>query len=355
MRKLNKITFLLDKSIGGSPGQQLLDRFLMGYPRDGRFHRLAGCQVAAWTPNGSSGPDLERRAKDFRLLCEANLPAALAGADGIIVAASDFSGTGNNRLLEAALADAPNHSALFVYGVVGGASGEVKRLSDLAKTRRLSWLSGTATAVTWRLPDVAVQPGTRLREALIVVQGSFPHAELEALDGVLPLLECRPGGEAGCRHIRYMEGPELWRAGVQGEWSWPLLAAALSRSDSPQGDAVLDGRTQDLVGLGLVPKLARAARGWLLEHADGLRSTLLILDGVVADINFAIQSRDGRVISAQLYQPPPPEQHQFSRLAACIEDFFTSGKPPWPLNRGRLVSGLLGAFNEIRGQRVAGG
>ena len=83
----------------------------------------------------------------------------------------------------------------------------------------------------------------------------------------------------------------------KGAWSWPLLAAALSRSDTPQGNAVLDGRTEDLVGLGLISKLAQLPRGWLLEHQDGLRSAILVLDGVVADINFAIGIQNGPTIS----------------------------------------------------------
>src|SRR5204863_5007520 len=86
---------------------------------------------------------------------------------------------------------------------------------------------------------------------------SLRGAELHALEGLLPVIERRRGGESGVRIIRFLEGKELWKAGDKGNWSWPLLAAALSRSHSPQGDPVLDGRTHDLVGLALVPKLPR--------------------------------------------------------------------------------------------------
>jgi len=123
-----------------------------------------------------------------------------------------------------------------------------------------------------------------------------------------------------------------------------LLAAALSRSHSPQGDPVLDGRTQDLVGLGLVPKLARNPRGWLLEHRDGLRSTILVLDGVVADFNFAVRGQDASIVSAQLFRAPAPAEQHFSRLAAVMEEFFRTGGAPWPIERNLFIAGLLEEF-----------
>jgi hypothetical protein len=144
----------------------------------------------------------------------------------------------------------------------------------------------------------------------------------------------------------FLEGKELWRAGDKGLWSWPLLASALSRSHSPQGDALLDGRTQDLVGLGLVPKLARHPRGWLLEHHDGLRSAILVLDGVVADFNFAVRTQDGPMISAQLFRAPPPAEQHYSRLVAVMEDFFHNGASPWPVERNLLITGLLENFQQ---------
>jgi hypothetical protein len=187
-------------------------------------------------------------------------------------------------------------------------------------------------------------------EALIVVQGASPLAQLHALDGLLPLLERRAGGERGVRQVKFLSGRELWRAGDRRDWSWPLLSAALSRSDSPQGDAILDGRTQDLVGLGLVPKLATNPRGWLLEHADGVCTALLVLDGVVADFNFAVRLADGSNLSAQLFRAPVPAQEHYSRLAAALEDFFRTGTPPWPASRSLLTAGLLDACRQTAAQ-----
>jgi len=54
-----------------------------------------------------------------------------------------------------------------------------------------------------------------------------------------------------------IEGDEVWKAGEQGRWSKELLTAALSRSDTPQGLTILDGRTQELVGSGELQKLVK--------------------------------------------------------------------------------------------------
>jgi len=106
----------------------------------------------------------------------------------------------------------------------------------------------------------------------------------------------------------------------------------------------LDGRTEDLIGLGLLPELAPHARGWQLEHQDGLRSALLVLDGVVADFNIALRTHTHAILSAQLFRPPPPQREEYSRLAAVLTDFFTSGTPPWPAARGLREASVLAAM-----------
>jgi hypothetical protein len=161
------------------------------------------------------------------------------------------------------------------------------------------------------------------------------------MDGLLPVIARRRGGESGIRTVRRLEGAEVWRAADADEWSWSLLAAAISRSNTVQGDPVRDGRTQDIVGLGLVRKLAEDPRGWIIEHRDGLRSAILVLDGVVADFSFAVRSRAGTITAAQLYRPPEPNRSEFDRLAAVIEDFFTGQVLPWPIERSLLIAEFI--------------
>ena len=353
MRALRKIAFLIEEfsfpsasQQSASPGQQLIDRFLMGYPRDGAFHRIPNLEVSVYLMLSGNETDFSSRVKEFGLRVATTAEQAVEGADAVVIVPRRAGALANDAYLRIALERAPAGTACFVHGVLSNSLAGAQAALRTAASRNVSVLAGTPLAVTWRLPDVDLVPGTSLREALIVVQGSSPGAELHALDGLLPILEKRRGGESGVNRVRFIEGRELWRAGDQGLWSQALLAAALSRSHTPQGDSVSDGRTQDIHGLGLVPRLARNPRGWLLEHRDGLRSTILVLDGVVTDFNFAVRAADGTTVSAQLFRAPPPAEQHYSRLAAAMENFFTEQTAPWKIERSLLTTALIETFRQ---------
>jgi len=368
MRPIRKIAFLLDEFGAASPAQQLLDRFLIGYPRDGAMRKLERSKVSAYLAV-SAEANFGMRQEEFQLVVASTAEQAVAGADAVVIVSRRPGTLANEAFLRIALEQAPEGAACFVHGVLANSLASARSFAAKAASRRIALLAGTPLSVTWRLPEMNLPLGTPLTEALIVVQvnpvaiqatppsppATLGGAELQALDGLLPVIERRRGGESGIRSVRYLEGKSIWRAGEKSLWSWPLLAAALSRSHTPQGDAVLDGRTQDLAGLGLVPKLARNPRGWLLDHRDGLRTAILVLDGVVADFNFAVRLQRGDVLSAQLFRAPPPAEHHFSRLAAAMEDFFRDGPRPWPVERNLLIAGLLEIFRKpssLSGQRV---
>jgi len=341
MRPLRRIAFLLEEFQTSSPAQQLLDRFLVGYPRNGKFHKFGNLTVSAYLLLNNNETSFGKRLEEFQLSAMPNAEAAVTDADAVVIVPRGPGVLVNDSLVEIALKRAPEEAACFVHGALASTLEKGRTQIQLAASRRISLRAGTPWSVTWRLPGVDLPPATPLAEALIVVQGKAFGAELNALEGLLPVIERRQGGETGLRRVQFLEGKSVWRAGDRGHWSWALLAAAVSRSDSPQGDPVKDGRTQDLVGLGLVPKLATEPRGWLLEHRDGLRSTILVLDGVLADFNFAVRARDGTMLSAQLFRPPSPGDHQFSRLAEVMEDYFRTGTAPWPVERNLLIAGLL--------------
>jgi len=355
MPPLRNIAFLLDDF--GGPSQQLLDRFLIGYPRDGALHKPEATKISAYLAV-SQEANFDRRPEELRLIVPPTAEQAVSDADAVVIVSRRPGTATNEAFMHIALERAPQGAACFVHGVIANTLASAQKFAAIAAQRRIALLAATPPAVTWRLPQVELPPGARLTDALIVVQvnplaiqatppappATLHGAELQALDGLLPVIERRRGGESGIRSVRYLEGKSLWRAGEKGLWSRPLLAAALSRSDTPQGGALLDGRTQDLAGLGMVPKLARHPRGWLLEHRDGLRSAILVLDGVVADSNFAVRSDKGDIVSAQLFHAPSPGERHFDRLAAVMEDFFRKNEPPWPLQRNLLTAGLLEIF-----------
>jgi hypothetical protein len=157
-------------------------------------------------------------------------------------------------------------------------------------------------------------------------------------------VERRKGGETGVKAVQMIEGEAVWKAGEEGRWSKQLLTAALSRSDTPQGWTLIDGRTQDLVGSGVLPELVKNPAAYFIEYRDGLRTTLLMLDGAVRDYNFAARLRGKQgLVSNQFFLSPTPNVTYSACLVSKIEEMFETGRAPYPVERTLVVSGILEA------------
>ena len=97
----------------------------------------------------------------------------------------------------------------------------------------------------------------------MVGEGGSDPMDYHALEAMQCMIERRKGGETGVKSVQMIEGDAVWKAGEEGRWSKELLTSALSRSDTPQGLTVQDGRTQDLVGSGELQKLVKNPGGVL--------------------------------------------------------------------------------------------
>lgn len=349
MASLERIAVIGDQFHLESPLQQLTDRILQGYPHDGAFRSPLDCQVSAYVPykenDWRSRNALKQRFEQHGLEVTTSLRQAVKQADAILVARHQW--PWSDRLLEETLEQAPKGARCFVYGPLAASSGAADALLQQAARQRITLAAGSWIPTAEWLPSQPMPTGLDLKEALIVVQGDWFTAAWQGLEGLLRVVAARQGGEAGVRRVRFLQGNEVWDAGSDGYWSWPLLASALSRSHTPQGDPVADGRPQDLAGLRRVRGLAPKARGWWMEHRDGMRSTILVLDGVVNDMNFAVKTRDREIHSAQVFHPPAPQEHGYSLLSAVLHPFFENGRRPWPARRERLIAGVLEVMHKL--------
>ena len=84
------------------------------------------------------------------------------------------------------------------------------------------------------------------------------------------------------------------------------------------------------------------------EHRDGLKSTMILMNGLVQDFNFAAYiGTDGQVLSTQMYLPMPPARttlaNFFSPLVNNIEKMFLTGEATYPVERTLLTTGLVAA------------
>src|SRR5215475_7231703 len=147
MGTLRTIAFLLDEFTTPSPAQQLLDRFLIGYPRDGVLHKLEGARVSAYLAV-TSEPNFGERQKEFDLVISPTVEEAVAGADAIVIVSRRPGAQANEAFLRLALEHAPEGSSCFVHGALANSLAGARAFTAKATGRRIALLAGTPLCVT---------------------------------------------------------------------------------------------------------------------------------------------------------------------------------------------------------------
>jgi len=343
-----------------SHAQHFCDRWLTGYPIDGRWHRPNAEIVSLFVDQQPLGDQSVDRAREFGFDIYPTIAEALrCGGDTLAVDAvmlvvehGDYPRNELGQLLY------PRHDFFKACVAVFETDGRAvpvyndKHLSysfakaaemvDDAHRLNFPLLAGSSLPVTWRLPDVEIPRGCSIEEALMVGVGGSDPMDYHALEAMQCMLERRGNGESGVRAVQLLEGEAVWQAGREGRWSLELLEAALSRSDSPQGLSAEDGRTQDLLGSGELYKLVESPAAYCIEYNDGLRATLLMLNGALKDFCFAARlAGEEKPLSTQFFLTPGPNVTYSACLVGKIEEMFATGVAPFPAERTLLVSGVL--------------
>jgi hypothetical protein len=379
--------------------QTLTDRFLVGYPYEGEWRmpevkvvsvyvdQLARQAQAAPSPyqlammgaklapssssKGIAGglgrdqhisekvestDDLSKaRGQQFGFRLCSNIPEALrCGGDRIavdavltIVEQDDYPSNSKGQVLLpsydffqqcAQVFEDEGHAVpYFNYNQLSYSFDQAQTMVKTASRLRFPLLAGSSMPVTWRLPDVDIPLGAEVPEVVMAGAGGMEWNALEALQCIL---ERRKGGETGVKAVQLLEGDDVWAAGTAGRWSKDLLSSALSRSDTPLGLTVLDGRTQDLVASGVLPQLVKNPSAYCIEYVDGTRATLLMLDGGIMDFNLSARVAGHGLVSTQFFLPPPPNNADSAPLAAKIEQMFQTRRAPYPVERALLTTGV---------------
>ena len=356
-----------------SHAQHMGDRFLVGYPWEGRWHRPATDVVALYVDQKPSDDQSAERARSFGFKVYGTIAEAVRcggsklAVDGVLIIGEHGRYPRNEKgqilypryefFREVAQVFERDGRAVPVFNDKHLSFSFAKAQEMVRTSQRLGFpfLAGSSLPVTWRLPAVELPLGRAIEEALMVGVGSSDAMDFHALEALQCMVERRQGGETGVEAVQLIEGESVWQAGQHGRWSRELLEAALSRSDSIQGLTVLDGRPQDLASNGdELRRLARDPCAYFLNYADGTRATLLMLNGVVTQYTFAARIRGApRVISTQFLLPPNPNVAYSGCLMHKVEEMIESGAAPYPVERTLLVSGILESCldSKIQGHR----
>jgi hypothetical protein len=219
-----------------------------------------------------------------------------------------------------------------------------REMYDLSQSLGFAFMAGSSLPVTWRTPSLDMPLGAKVEEAVCVAYGGVDSYDFHALETLQCMVERRKGGEKGVRWLQAYRKEKFWEAHHQGLWSRQLFEAALCRSHTLTPARA--GFNHVFPTIDELRKLVEDPVAYQYEHLDGLKCTMILMNGLVQDFNFAARLA-GREdpLSTQMYLPMPPARttlaNFFSPLVNNIEQMFLSGKPTYPVERTLLTSGLV--------------
>jgi hypothetical protein len=343
-----------------SHAQHMGDRFLVGYPLEGRWHRPEFDIVSLYVDQHPDKDQSKGRAEQFGFTRFPTIAAALrAGGeslavDGVLIIGEhgEYEDNAKGQKLyprfeffqQVADVFRQDRRSVPVFNDKHLSYSFTKATKMVAASKELGFplMAGSSLPVTWRFPSVEIPKGSKVGEALMVGVGGSDAMDFHALEAMQCMLERRQGGETGIRAVQLVDGDEVWTAGDRGRWSWELLEAALSRSNQLQGRSRSEAKPQDIIRNGQLRELAQHPAAYLIEYEDGLRATLLMLSGAVGDFTFAARLAEPRsVVSTLFYLPPTPNVEYSAQLMNRVEQMFATRQATTPVERTLLVSGLL--------------
>jgi hypothetical protein len=208
---------------------------------------------------------------------------------------------------------------------------------DSAASLGIPLLAGSSLPVAWRVPELELQLGVEIEEALVVGYGPIDAYGFHALEALQCMVERRAGGETGIAAVECVSGPAVWQA-APARWSPDLLAAALAPCERVEpGEPAANAAD---------PVLFR------LDYRDGLRAAVLLLNGHLQDFGFAARLAGQADLAATnvRLQHGRPYGH-FARLCRQIEHLIVRGEEPYSPHRTLLTTGALALLMESRYRR----
>ncbi|MEZ6140539.1 MAG: hypothetical protein R3B84_08210 [Zavarzinella sp.] len=220
---------------------------------------------------------------------------------------------------------------------------------EQAKKLKIPMFAGSSLPVTWRKPDLELPIGAEITEAVQLGYGPLEGYGFHALESLQCMVERRKGGETGVSAVTALQGAAIWQALDHGAFSKSLLEKALGVVPAhARGD------------IRQITSKARDAAVYLIDYRDGFQAAVAMLNGYLYEGDggafcFATQQKGSKEpVATHFYlQQPDPFAH-FAQLVTAIEFMMKTGKPPYPLERTLLTTGMLDAAisSQNTGKRV---
>ncbi|MDR3638849.1 MAG: hypothetical protein P4L84_33895 [Isosphaeraceae bacterium] len=342
----------------------MAERFLAGYPIHGAWHRPDLEVVSAYVDQKPEG-DLSRdRAREFGFTIYPTIAEALrCGGDKLAVDAVLIIGEHGDYPVNAI--GQKQYPRYQFFQQITDVFRKDGRTTPVFSDKHLSWkwewakemvetsramgfpfLAGSSLPVTWRMPSVDLPLGAEAEEVLGIAFGPVDIYDFHALEMIQCMAERRRGGETGVAAVQGLRGDSVWKALDAGSWKsggWDprLFEACLARSQTlaQTKDASHRYPTREQMREWVKQPVA-----YRIEYADGLKATMLQLNGLVQDFTFAARLKGApEPLSTLFYLPSNPNVVYSAALMSKAESLFLTGKPAYPVERTLLTSGLVAA------------
>lgn len=342
----------------------MAERFLVGYPIDGRWHYPAIEVVSAYVDQTPKNDLSQQRAAEFGFPLYKSVADALrcGGTELAVDAVLIIGEHGRYEKNDFGQTKYPRYEFFKQVTDVFRQDGKVvpifndKHLSwnwqwaremvDISKELNIPFLAGSSLPVTWRMPSIDLPFGSDVEEMLTVAIGGIDSYDFHALEVLQCMAERRRGGETGVMAVHAFRGEQVWNMMEAGNWDnggWDpkLFEACLSRSQTLHQPETFSHR---LPTVAQMKKWVKDPIAYRIEYNDGLKATMLLMNGLVDDFTFAAKRKGQEApLSTLFYLPPNPNVVYSAALMAHAEEMFMTGKAPYPIERTLLTTGLVEA------------
>jgi len=342
----------------------MAERFLVGYPVGGHWHRPPLDVVAAYVDQKPENDLSRKRSEEFGFPIYPTIAETLRcggdklAVDGVLIIGEH----GNYPKSEYEQTKYPRYEFFKQVTDVFRKDGRAlpvfndKHLSwkwewaremvDISHELNFAFTAGSSLPVTWRMPAIEMPYGAEVEELLGISTGSIDSYDFHALEMIQCMAERRRGGETGVVAMQALRGDAVWKSMEAGNWAnggWDpmLFEACLSRSQTLAQPDTFSHRypTSDQIREWVKDPVA-----YRFEYADGVKATMLLMNGLIGDFTFAARLKgQAEPLSTLFYLPPNPNVTYSASLMSKAEETFMTGKSPYPIERTLLTTGLVEA------------
>lgn len=367
--KRPKIAALVTEYRKYSHGQNIVDRFLGGYGWESRWHRPEMDVVSLYVDQfPESDLSRERVARYPQLRMYPTIAEALTqggsrlAVDGVLLIAEHGQYPKNEkgqtlwpryeffRETVDVFRDSGRSVPVFCDKHLSWKWESALEMVETSRELGFPMFAGSSLPVVRRIPSVDMPWDAEVEEIVSVGVGGIDGYDIHSLEAMQCLVERRRGGETGVVWIEALRGDRVWQALNSGSWEaggWDptLFEACLCRSQSLQpadkSHRHTFPRPEDLPGL-----VDSSPVAYRFEYADGLRASMLLMEGLVQDITAAARLKnrpDPFSLLFYLGSGHGMQPNFFNPLSHYIERMIATGTPPYPVDRTLLTTGLTAA------------